>query len=139
MPNFADNVLFTNMTNSYFTGGTFKLMLLNDLYTPSEEHKFRSDVATYEITGTGYTAGGATVTFTIGNVDATTNTLYVSCAGVNFPNSTITARYGRVYKVIGTSATDQLCGLVDFGSNKTTTNTNFAVGPFRFELSNLGV
>lgn len=46
---------------------TFKVMLLGPSYTPSDTHQYQSDLGANEITGTGYTAGGATlssVTFT---------------------------------------------------------------------------
>lgn len=40
---------------------TFKVMLLGNSYTPSDAHQYQSDLGANEITGTGYTAGGATL------------------------------------------------------------------------------
>lgn len=40
---------------------TFKVMLLSNSYTPSDTHQYQSDLGGTEITGTGYTAGGATL------------------------------------------------------------------------------
>lgn len=39
---------------------TFKLMLTTSAYTPAQAHDYKNDV-TNEVTGTGYTAGGATL------------------------------------------------------------------------------
>lgn len=44
-----------------FAGDTIKVSLHTSTYTPADTHKFFSDV-TNEVTGTGYTAGGETLT-----------------------------------------------------------------------------
>lgn len=64
---FVDRVV-RNLTDPD-SGLTVKAMLLTASYTPSQTHDFRDDL-TNEVTGTGYSAGGATVTVTVVKVDA---------------------------------------------------------------------
>lgn len=40
---------------------TIKVMLLTSSYTPDLDHDFVDDVSANEVSGTGYTAGGATL------------------------------------------------------------------------------
>lgn len=40
--------------------GTIKVMIVSNVYTPSQAHAFKSDV-TNEVSGSGYTAGGAAI------------------------------------------------------------------------------
>ena len=137
---YASNGLLEDMATKWITGSTFKLMLLSDQYTPSEEHRFRSEVAAYEISGTGYSSGGASITFTVGSIDQTNNLLYITCPGANWPSSTITAKFAWAYRAVGTTATDRLIGLFQLGENSiSTTGTTFSIGPMRIPVSNLGV
>ena len=48
-------------------------------------------------------------------------------ADVTWASSTITARYGVLYKDTGTSTTSPLIVLVDFGQNESSSNGNFTV------------
>jgi hypothetical protein len=45
------------LSKSYWEGTTIKAVLLKPTYTPNRDHKFASDFATHEATGTGYTGG----------------------------------------------------------------------------------
>ncbi len=105
-----------------------KLMLCTSSYTPNQDtHQFKSDV-TNEVTGTGYTAGGATVTGISVSYDAGTNVLSFDGADVSWPSSTITARWGVLYDSTPASdATRPLIGYVDFGGNISSTAATFAV------------
>jgi hypothetical protein len=106
---------------------TLKLMLLTSSYTPSAAHDKRDDL-TNEVTGTGYTAGGATLANKTVTVVGTTGVF--DADDVTWPASTITARYGVVYKSRGGAASaDELLFLFDFGSNITSTADTFTV-PF---------
>mgnify|MGYP003527731229 CR=1 FL=1 len=50
-----------------FNGHTFKAVLLSSSYTPNRDtDDDLSDVITYEVTGTGWTTGGETLTVTTG-------------------------------------------------------------------------
>lgn len=106
---------------------TFYLMLVTASYTPNKDtHTKRSDI-TNEVSGTGYTAGGAQTTCTV-SLDTTNDRGVLTFGNVSWSNSTITARGGVVYKRRGGSASaDELVAYVDFGSNITSTNGTFLV------------
>lgn len=104
---------------------TIKVMLCTSSYTPSQgTHTYRSSI-TNEITGTGYTAGGAT----LGSKTATKSSLVVSldAADTSWTTATITARYAVIYKDTGSSATDPVLGYVDFGADATATAGTFSI------------
>lgn len=105
---------------------TYKTMLLTDAYTPSNTHTRRSDVEANEITGTGYTAGGITRTFT---VTFGSGVLRINLADVEFSSVTITGvRYVVTYRDNGTtSADDQLVAINDLGTNRSDLSGSFKV------------
>ena len=100
---------------------TFKVMLTTSAYTENKDtHAKRSDV-TNEITGTGYTAGGNTVTVTVGAVDTANDRVDITLGGTTWPASTLTARKAVYYKSRGGAASaDELIAVVDFGSDVST-------------------
>ena len=75
-----------------------KLMWCTSGYTPNQDtHRYKSSV-TSEVTGTGYTAGGATVGSMAVTYDAGTNVLKIDGADVSWPTVTFTgARVGVLY------------------------------------------
>lgn len=97
---------------------TFKVMLTTSTYTENKDtHAKRSDV-TNEVVGTGYTAGGNTVTVTVGAVDTVNDRVEITLGGTTWPASTITARKAVYYKSRGgVSSADELIAVVDFGSD----------------------
>lgn len=112
------------------TSDTWKLMLTTASYTPDQDaHQYKSDV-TNEVTATGYTAGGGTVTgpLTV-TYDASTNTLVIDGPDVLWPASTITnARWGILYdSTPATDATRPLIGYVDFGGAISSVSATFSV------------
>jgi len=109
-------------------GDTFKLMLVTSSYTPSKAHGKRSDI-TNEVSGTGYSAGGKVVTLTP-SLDTSNHRVDVTIGSVNWTSSTITARYGIIYKSRGGAASaDELVCALDFGGDVTDTNGTFTVTP----------
>lgn len=74
---------------------------------------------TNEITGTGYTAGGKTLTVVPPVSDDATNTAYVSFANVTWNPASFTARGALIYN----STTGAAVCVLDFGSDKTATST----------------
>lgn len=100
---------------------TFKVMLTTSAYTENKDtHTKRSDV-TNEISGTGYTAGGNTVTVTVGAVDTANDRVDITLGGTTWPSSTLTARKAVYYKSRGGAASaDELIAVVDFGSDVVT-------------------
>jgi len=108
---------------------TIKVALVTSAYTPNQDtHDYWDDVVSNEATGTGYTAGGATlgsktVTYTSG-----TNVTAFDAADVSWTTSTITARYAVIYDdTPGTNATKPLIGYVDFGSDQSSSAGTFSI------------
>jgi hypothetical protein len=95
MASFNFNATIRTIVNAFYGSGTFKMMLVSVL--PGETEKdswdFRNDV-TNEVTGTGYTAGGAAVTLTVAATDNTNNDVEVTSSAPSWPSSTISAVAG---------------------------------------------
>jgi len=70
----------------------------------------------YEVTGTGYTAGGVTLTGT--TISSSNYTAYVNFSNVVF-NASVTARCALIYNA---SQGNKSIAVLDFGSDKTSTN-----------------
>lgn len=108
---------------------TIKVALLSSSYTPNQDsHDYWDDVSANEVTGTGYTAGGATLASKTATYDSGTNVVILDAADTVWASSTITARYAVIYDDSGASAPQKvLVGYVDFGSDQSSTNGNFTV------------
>lgn len=115
---------------------TFRAMLVTSSYTADQDiHDRRNDV-TNEVTGTGYTAGGNTCTFTVTQNNALNRILYTFSA-VNWPTSTITARGAVIYKARGgASSADELIAYNDFGTNIVTSGTTFTIAQLVITVQN---
>jgi hypothetical protein len=110
-----------------FDTDTFKVMLVTNAYSPNKgTHAKRSDV-TNEVSGTGYTAGGAATTVTVTN-DTTNHRTDIAFSNPSWANSTITARAAVIYKSRGgASSADELVGYCDFGADVASNNGTFQV------------
>jgi hypothetical protein len=106
---------------------TFYVLLTTSTYTENQgTHTKRSDV-TNEVTGTGYTAGGAAVTVTV-TKDTGLQRITLSLGGASWPSSTITARKAVYYKRRGGAATaDELVAVNDFTSDVISTAGTFTL------------
>jgi hypothetical protein len=106
---------------------TFGILLATSSYTIDKDHDFRNDI-TAEVTGTGYTAGGVTLT----------SVTWVRTAGANgfttfdfadpsWANATISdIRYAVLYKRRGgASSADELVCVWDLGQSITVNGTEF--------------
>jgi len=101
---------------------TIKVMLVTSTYVPNiDTHLFKSDV-TNEVVGTGYTAGGATITNPVVSQDNTDNEGVYDADDISWPASTITARGAVIYKDTGVASTSPLIAYIDFGADKSTSN-----------------
>lgn len=111
-----------------FDTDTIKGMLCTSAYTPDQDtHQYKSSV-TNEVTGTGYTAGGATLANKTVTYTAGTNVFKLDADDLSWANSTITARYLVIYDdTPATDATKPLLCYVDFGADFTSTNGPFTV------------
>ncbi|MFC9766043.1 hypothetical protein [Rhodococcus jostii] len=107
---------------------TIKVMLCTSSYTPDQDtHQYKSSV-TNEVSGTGYTAGGATLASATTTYTTGTNTLVLDAADSSWTTSTITARYAIIYNSTpGTDATRPLIAYVDFGADVSTTAGTFTI------------
>ncbi len=107
---------------------TIKVMLCTSSYTPDQDtHDFKDDV-TNEVSGTGYTAGGATLSSPTLTYTGGTNTLAFDGADVSWAASTLTARYAVMYdSTPGTDATRPLLMYIDFGADVSTTSGTLTI------------
>lgn len=107
---------------------TIKVMLVTSTYTPDQDlHTKRSDV-TNEVSGTGYSAGGATLANKTVTADNTNNRAAFDADDVTWASSSITARAAVLYKSRGGAATaDELIAYIDFGSDKVSSSGNFTI------------
>jgi|SRR5215207_454880 len=106
----------------------FKISLHTSTYAPDQDaHDFFNDV-TNEVSGTGYTAGGATTTVTVAAYDGTNNRTVVTFGAVSWPTSTITARYAVCRKARGgASSADELVFVIDFVTDKSSSGGAFDI------------
>lgn len=123
--NGAKGKLMTASIN--LSSDTIKVALCSSSYTPNiDTQVFFSDISN-EVTGTGYTAGGATLTTKSVTVDTTNDLAYFDADDATWAASTITARYAIIYKSTGTGSTSPLLGYVDFGADKVSTGDTFTI------------
>lgn len=116
---------------------TFKVMLTTSAYTENKDtHTKRSDV-TNEVTGTGYTAGGAATTVTVAAVDTANDDVEITIGAGSWATSTITARKAVIYKSRGGAATaDELVAVIDFGSDVISTAGTFTLTASTIKFQN---
>lgn len=107
---------------------TFYVMLVSNTYTPNiDSHTRRADVTSYEVSGTGYVAGGAKITGLTVTQDNSGDAGVWDGADVAWNSSTITARGAIIYKSTGNAANDNLVCYFDFGSDQSSSNGTFAL------------
>ncbi len=101
-------------------GNTFKIALYTSSATLGASSTAYS--ATNEVTGTGYSAGGNTLT----SVSPTTSgtTAYVDFADTTWSNSTITANGALIYNANSSNAA---VVTLAFGSDKSSSNGDFVI------------
>jgi hypothetical protein len=107
---------------------TMKVMLCTDSYTPNQDtHMFKSDI-TNEVSGTGYTAGGAQIANKSLSYDNQSNTIKFDGDDITWESSTISARYAVIYDDTPSGASNKpLLGYVDFGEVKSSNNGDFKI------------
>ena len=107
-----------NFTNS--SGHTFKLALFTDSASLGAGTTAYS--TSNEASGTGYSAGGNTLSATTPTSGGTT--AFTDFADTSFTSSTITARGALIYN---SSQSDKAVVVLDFGSDKSSTSGTFSV------------
>lgn len=100
------------------------------LYTASADINAGTTIYTTsnEITGTGYTAGGNTLTISVSPTSGANSTAvptaYISFANTSWPNATFTCRAALIYN---SSQGNKSVAVLDFGADKTVNNDTFTV------------
>jgi len=102
-------------------GDTFKIALYDN--SASFTAATTAYTATNEVVGTGYTAGGNTLT----NIEPTSSgtTAFLDFADTTWSSATITARGALIYN--SSAAGNPAVAVLDFGADKTSTNGDFTV------------
>lgn len=118
-----ENMLANNFVD-FGSETAFKVMLCTSSYTPNQDtHNDKADI-TNEVSGTGYTAGGATLTSTA--ISQTLNVISWDAANAQWTSSTITARYAIIYDSTEAADADKpLVLYIDFGEDKSSENGTF--------------
>jgi hypothetical protein len=138
MPSLIYNSFFEDLARGAvdLDTDTFWVMLTTSGYGENKDtHLKRSDV-TNEVSGTGYTAGGQSVTVTV-TKDTANDRLDVSLGSASWASSTITARKAVYYKRRGGAATaDELVMVNDFGSDVSSTAATFTLNASTLRIQN---
>lgn len=132
------SIIYDSMLDDLVKGGidfdtdVFHVMLVTDAYSANKgTHLKRTSPAAFEVTGTGYAAGGLATTVTC-TKDTTNHREDLTFSNVTWNTATITARGCVIYKLAGgvlpgTPGNDALIAFVDFGQNVSSTAAAFAV------------
>jgi hypothetical protein len=102
-------------------GDTIKMALYTNAATLNEDTAAYTTVG--EVSASGYTASGVTLTVEKGIAN---NTAFISFENVTISNAAFTARGALIYKSGGSNPA--IC-VLDFGSDKTSTNTFIVTFP----------
>jgi hypothetical protein len=113
----AFSAMFNNDNN---TGDTYKLMLLTSSYSYSNAHTVVADVSADQISGTGYTTGGATITVSAAQSDDDSKTEF-TLGNVLFSSATFTFRKAVIYN----STSNALLMYLDFGTTQDVSGQNY--------------
>jgi hypothetical protein len=103
---------------------TIKCALLTSSHSPDKDSNTWSQISSNEVSGTGYSAGGATLADKAVTQNDTTDKAVFDATDVTWSSSTITARYAVLYD---TTVSDNLICCIDFGANYSSTNGNFTI------------
>lgn len=123
----SQTMLDGSATQIVWSSDTFKVALTTSSYTPNQDTDHFFSAVTNEITGTGYTAGGATLGSKTSTYDTASDQIRLDAADTSWTTSTLTARDAVVYKSTGTSSTSPLLGWVDFGADQTTSSGTLTI------------
>jgi hypothetical protein len=128
------DVIFNSFKRDIMNGSidldtdTIKVMLVTSSYTPDQDAHDKRDDVTNEVSGAGYSAGGASLANKAVTADNTDNEGVFDADDVTWGSSTITARGAVLYKSRGgASSADELICYIDFGSDKSSSAGNFTL------------
>lgn len=107
---------------------TIKVALTTSTYVPNQDtDDFFNDV-TNELSATGYTAGGVTITTPTITYDTASNEIRLDADDPSWSSATwSTARIAVWYKSTGTASTSPLIGYMDFASDQSVSSGTFTI------------
>lgn len=106
---------------------TIKVALVTSTYTPDiDTHEDYGDI-TNEVSGTGYTTGGAALANKSVTKDTTDDEGVFDADDVTWSSSTITARGAIIYKDSGVAGTSWFICYLDFGSDQSSSSGDFTL------------
>lgn len=114
-------------TNGLESESAVSVLMVTDTHTPDfNAHNFRDDI-TNEVSGTGYSAGGTTMTGT--ELTVSGGVLTYDATDVSWASSTISSAMAAVgyFARGGASSADELVFLSDFVSAASSSNGTFTV------------
>lgn len=127
------STLYNSAKTALLNGGidllsdTLKVALVSASYVPDvDTHQYYDDV-TDEISGTGYTAGGKTLTGKTITQDDANDCARFDAADPTWSVSTFTTRAAVIYIDTGTPATSPLLAYVDFSQDYSQTGEDFTI------------
>lgn len=123
-------VFLTNLGTGQidFTSDAINVALLDNTYSPDTSHSIFDDIASAEITGTGYAPGGITLASVDFSHDSGAGTATVFADPLIWAALSDTIHYAVIYKFNGyvdDLPTGDLIGWIDFGEDKTYTAEPF--------------
>ena len=104
-----------------FSSDTFKMALYTADATLNADNTVYT--TTNEVSGTGYSAGGNTLTVST-TPSSSGTTAYVSFSNTSWASSTITARGALIYN---SSKANRAVAVLDFGADKSSSSSTFTV------------
>jgi hypothetical protein len=129
------NKFLDYLADNDISDDTFKVALVTSSYTPDKDTHEHFDDITNEVSGTGYTAGGNTVTGTL-TLSTANDRLTLEFASTSWTSATITARGAVYYSSTGTASTSTLIAFNDFGSDVAVTAGTLALAASTVTLQN---
>ena len=129
------NKFLDYLASADISDDTFKVALVTSSYTPDKDTHEHFDDDTNEVSGTGYSAGGNTVTGTL-TLDTANDKLTLEFASTSWTSATITARGAVYYSSTGTASTSTLIAYNDFGSDVAVTSGTLALAASTVTLQN---
>jgi hypothetical protein len=120
--------------NIDFDSDSYKIMLVTSSYVAVKASHAKRSSVTNEITGTGYTAGGAAIVCTLS--DDTAKKI-LTFASTSWATATFTAAAAVIYKARGgASSADELIAYLDFNGSVSASASTFSVSATVITLSN---
>lgn len=103
---------------------TIKCSLHTSSYAVNQNTDLFWNTATNEVTSSGYTTGGITLTAA---ASVASNVAQFTASAITWTAVTFTTRYAVIYKSTGTSTTSPLIAYIDFGADQTVSGANFTI------------